>query len=161
MRSEIPDTVRDYLTSHYTMTLATCQGNRPWATTVFYVCDRSLRLYFVSDSTTRHAMEGTANPNIAVTIYAHELAWESIRGVQIEGRLGVVPMMDRLRVAALYATRFPSVGRLLLGPATETESLVASRFARATFYVVSPGRLRFIDNTLGFSHKDEYVLDEA
>lgn len=161
MPPEIPDFVRDYLTSHYTMTLATCRDDRPWAATVFYVCDQSLRLYFVSDSRTRHATEGEANPNVAVTIYAHDQAWETIRGVQIEGRLGIVSGMDRLRVAAMYAARFPSIGRLLLQPDTAQESVVASRFARATFYVVSPGRLRLIDNTRAFGHKDEYVLDEA
>jgi uncharacterized protein YhbP (UPF0306 family) len=161
MPPALPDAVRDYVRTHYTMTLATTRQDRPWAATVFYAADDDLRLYFVSDPKTRHATEGEANPNVAVTIYEHDQDWSSIRGIQIEGRLDVVAREARDAVEARYVARFPVIGRLLRAATSEAERLVGRRFAAATFYVVRPGRLRFIDNTRGFGHKDEYVIDDG
>jgi uncharacterized protein len=160
MAAEVPPAVRDYLQSHSTMTLATSGGDRPWAATVFYVCDEELRLYFVSSTQSRHSEQAAANPNVAATIYEHEQEWSSIRGVQIEGRLGVVAAADRAWVEELYARRFPAIGRILAEPADELERLIGERFRAGAFYVLSPGLLRFVDNTQGFGHTDEYVLDE-
>jgi uncharacterized protein YhbP (UPF0306 family) len=126
---------------------------------VFYVSDERLRLYFVSDPKTRHATEATRNPNVAATIYAHDQAWQSIRGIQIEGRLALVEGDARARAQELYIDRFPVMGRLIRTATTDAERLVGQRFAAATFYALAPGRLRFIDNTKGFGHKDEFVVD--
>lgn len=158
---DVPAELRRYLADHYTLTLATASEGRPWAATVFYVSDERLRLYFVSDPKTRHATEAALNPNVAATIYAHDQAWQSIRGIQIEGRLGIVERDDRRRVEDLYIERFPLVGRLIRAATSDAERLVGQRLAAATFYVLSPGRLRFIDNTRGFGHKDEYLLDAS
>jgi uncharacterized protein YhbP (UPF0306 family) len=155
----VPDTVRAYLAAHYTMTLATSLDGRPWAAAVFYACDGDLRLYFVSDPKTRHATEGTANPAVAVAIHAHDQSWQSIRGVQIEGRLAVVAPEDRSRVEGLYVARFPVIGRMVRAATSDAERLVGQRLLAATFYAVTPLRLRFIDNTRGFGHRDEFVLD--
>jgi uncharacterized protein YhbP (UPF0306 family) len=125
---------------------------------VFYAVDESLRLYFVSDPRTRHALQGTANPNVAATIHEHDQPWEGIRGVQIEGRLAIVPATDRPRVASLYLQRFPAVDRLVNAPGTDTERLVGERFAAATFYSLSPGLVRFIDNRRGFGHREEFIV---
>jgi len=161
MVSEVPAAVRAYLSSHSTMTLATATAGRPWAAPVFYVCDDDLRLYFVSDPGTRHATQATENPNVAAAIYEHDQPWQSIRGVQIEGCLRVVPPADRPRVEALYWRRFPAIGRLLAVPANDDERLLRRRIAEARFYVLSPGIVRFVDNTLGFGHREDYVVDEA
>lgn len=159
--SDVPHELRRYLAEHYTMTLATAVDGRPWAATVFYVSDEQLRLYFVSDPKTRHASEAARNPNVAATIYAHDQAWQSIRGIQIEGRLAEVAGADRRRVQDLYVDRFPLIGRLIRAATSDAERLVGQRFAAATFYVLAPGRLRFTDNTRGFGHKDEYLLDAS
>lgn len=155
----LPETVRAYLTSHTTMTLATALDGQPWAAAVFYVCDEQSRLYFVSDPRTRHALQGTANPNVAATIHEHDQSWQTIQGVQIEGRLGVVPPEDRARIEALYIDRFPFIGRLVRAATSDIERLVGQRLMAATFYVLRPGRVRFIDNARRFGHKDEYVID--
>jgi uncharacterized protein YhbP (UPF0306 family) len=161
MASALPLAIRHYLTDHYTMTLATAVDGRPWAAAVFYACDEDLRFYFVSDPKTRHATQGSANPNVAAAIHAHDQSWQSIRGVQLEGRLGSVDAADRPRVEAIYIARFPLIGRMVRAATSDAERLVGQRLLAATFYVLRPGRLRFIDNSRGFGHKEEYVLDAA
>ena len=59
--------VTDYLESHNTMTLATCSGDAPWASTVFYASD-DLRLYFFSSPDSLQCQNLSANPNIEVTV---------------------------------------------------------------------------------------------
>jgi uncharacterized protein YhbP (UPF0306 family) len=159
MAASVPDHVRRYLAEHSTLTLATTNDGRPWAAAVFYVSDDRLRLYFASDPKTRHGREGTINPNVAVTVHEHDQAWHAIRGIQIEGRLEIVSREDRGTVEELYFTRFPVVGRLVRAATTDAERLVGQRFATATLYAVAPGRLRFIDNTRGFGHKEEFLID--
>jgi uncharacterized protein YhbP (UPF0306 family) len=95
---------------------------------------------------------------VAATIHEHDQPWDAIRGVQIEGRLAVVATADRPRVAGLYLRRFPAVERIVSAPVTETERVVGQRFAAASFYELSPGLVRFIDNRRGFGHREEFVV---
>jgi uncharacterized protein YhbP (UPF0306 family) len=161
MTSPLPESLQEYIRSHWTLTLATAHDDRPWAAAVFYVCDARMHLYFVSDPGTRHARHGAVNPNVAAAIHEHDHSWHSIRGVQIEGRLSAVPPAERRHVEALYIERFPVIGRLLRAATTDAERLVGQRFVAATFYELTPGLVRFIDNRRGFGHKDEYVVDSG
>lgn len=155
----LPAAILAYVRSHHTMTLATCAGNRPWAAAVFYACEADgASLYFVSDPGTRHCRQLAANPAAAATIHAHDENWRSIRGVQLEGRVEAVDEARRQAVVSLYLARFPELARLLDSPADEQERRVSQRFATARFYALRPTRLRFIDNSRGFGHREEFAL---
>lgn len=77
--------VRSILAENRYMTLATTDGSRPWATTVEYVADDDLQLYFVSSTTSRHGHNiGAASP-ISVSIFDSTQPSMTGRGIQIDG----------------------------------------------------------------------------
>ena len=53
MPTDLKQQILDYLHSHNTMTLATTQGDLPWAATVFFASE-DFRLYFFSAPDSRH-----------------------------------------------------------------------------------------------------------
>jgi hypothetical protein len=94
----------------------------------------------------------------AATIQADNQAWQTIRGLQIEGTALMVEGLAELAQAArTYAARFEFLRALLGGedggPATLRGPLASSRF-----YVLRPAWIRLIDNTQGFGHKEELRL---
>ena len=67
------------------MSLATCEDNTPWATSVFFVADDVFNLYFISGQSSRHSQNGATNSRVAVTINKDHSDWFTISGLQIEG----------------------------------------------------------------------------
>lgn len=152
------DDVRGYIASHNTLTLATVAEQRPWATSLFYVADSVLSLYFISDATTRHVMEAIKNPDVALTITEHNQQWQSIMGLQIEGTLSLVDNADRERVEKLYSQKFPFIEAILQAGDSSEERNLRDRFLASSFYVVKPHFIRFIDNNKGFGFKQEFNI---
>jgi uncharacterized protein YhbP (UPF0306 family) len=95
--------VLDYLASHNTMTLATCDAAVPWAATVFYSSD-DLKLYFFSSPESRHCLNLTGNPRVAATIQEDYKDWRLIKGIQLEGRVELVDsVIEKAKAIAVYA----------------------------------------------------------
>lgn len=61
MNDSRPARLLAYITAHNTLTLATEQNGRPWASSLFYAND-GFTLYFVSDPDTQHAKNLKGNP---------------------------------------------------------------------------------------------------
>lgn len=81
----VEQVIRDYLPDVMHMSLATCQGDKPWVCEVHFVYDDHLNLYFRSLPTRRHSQEITANPNVAGNIVRQHTVDEYPRGVYFEG----------------------------------------------------------------------------
>lgn len=159
MSGTVPEHIRHFIQSHFTLTLATAEGDQPWATALYYVSDADLNLYFVSDPGTRHVREGLRIGAVAVAIQGAHQSWATIRGVQLQGRLEEVAPGDRKRVEALYFARFTDVGMLVRSPADAVQSRIAEKFGSSAFYRVAPQRLRYIDNARGFGKPEEIDLE--
>lgn len=155
---QVPDHVRQYLAAHNTMSLATCDGTRPWAASVFYASDNDLNLYFVSDVQTRHCLDLASNGLVAATINDDCDDWNRITGLQITGEAKPVPANDRARVETLYLEKFSAIRELIQSPKTDREKIIAGRLRDAKFYCITPDWLRLINNTETFGHKEEYTL---
>lgn len=158
MMRALPEHVRHFLQSHFTLTLATAAGGLPWAAAVYYVCDDDLNLQFISDPAARHVREGLATGQVAVAIHGAHQPWPTIRGVQIAGRLEQVAGDARAVSERLYLARFTDLGMLLKAPAGEGANPVARKFRESMFYRIQPLRVRYIDNTRGFGKPEEYGL---
>lgn len=158
MSGALPDHVRHFLQSHFTLTLATAAGAVPWAAAVYYVCDDDLNLCFISDPDARHVREGLASGQVAAAIHGAHQPWASIRGVQLAGRLEQVADSSRAGIERLYLARFTDVGLLLQAPAGDGAGTIARRFRESAFFRIAPVRLRYIDNTRGFGRPEEYEL---
>ena len=158
MRVLVPDAVRHFIQSHYTLTLATAEGDQPWASALYYVSDGDLNLYFISDPQSRHVREGLRSGAVAVAIHGAHQPWGTIRGIQIQGRLAAVAPGDRKPVKLLYFARFTDVAYMIRSPADATQSRIAEKFGSSVFYRITPLRLRYIDNSRGFGKPEEIDL---
>lgn len=75
-----------YLQSQHLMAIATV-GDASWVSTVFFVADEALNLYFVSDPSSNHGRHIAKNPQIAVAIFdSHQQVSDQKIGVQMKGR---------------------------------------------------------------------------
>ncbi|HVO94298.1 MAG TPA: pyridoxamine 5'-phosphate oxidase family protein [Terriglobales bacterium] len=148
--------VIEYLESHNTMTLATCAGEMPWASTVFYASD-DLRLYFFSSPDSRHCQNLTGNPRVAVTIQEDYKDWRKIKGIQLEGKVCLVDgLTSKAKALAIYARKYPAVLKLFTDPAS---GIYHKAFLKVKFYRVSPERLFYIDNEQGFGKRQELAVE--
>jgi uncharacterized protein len=161
MQVSVSAQVREYITSHDTLTLASTYKGQAWATPLFYQVDPDLRFYFISDPATRHIENAIINPCVALSIFEQKQAWQEIQGVQIEGHLARVSDENRKHVETLYCEKFPFIKNLLQVDDNDDARQVKERFLASDFYVVTPGFVRFIDNKRGFGFKEEYYLNIA
>jgi uncharacterized protein YhbP (UPF0306 family) len=137
-----------FLAAHSTLTLATVgPGGRPMAASLFFATGPDLRLYWVSGPSSRHSQNVTRQPAVAVTVHNETWSWTAIAGVQLEGQALVVPAGPDWQAARnLYLAKFPFVAEF------------QAELSRSDFYVFSPSWMRWIDNALGFGHKEEIGL---
>jgi uncharacterized protein len=130
-----------YMHDHITMTLATARDGQPRAATVFYAND-GFDLYFISDPDSIHSQDLLANSRVSVAISQDYAGWQAIQGIQLSGRAEVLE--DATRAGEVYAAKFPFVAGF---PA-----------AAITYWKITAGWVRLVDNTIGFAHKDEIEL---
>lgn len=158
MNSEIHHAIQQLLETHNTMTLATCEHDQPWATSVFYASDAELNLYFVSDSRTRHGRHLTANQWAAGAINPDCANWSEICGVQFEGQVTELDGVARVTALGCYLAKFSQIKTLFEQPRDNNEETIAARLLAATLYKLSPNWIRLIDNQRYFGYKAELIL---
>jgi uncharacterized protein len=155
MSDDLKQQVLDYFHTHNTMTLATCAGDVPWASTVFYASEE-LKLYFFSGQQARHCQNLAANSQVAVTIQEDYKDWRRIKGIQLEGKgLPVDSVIDKAKAMAVYARKFPEVIKLFTTPGS---GAFYQAFLKVKFYCVVPEKIFYIDNEQGFGKRQELEL---
>jgi hypothetical protein len=147
---------RQFLNEISTLTLATSDGNVPWAATVFFAADSKFNLYFVSDHRTRHGRDMVGNPKVAATINPDCDNWHDVAGLQIHGTVSVVDGVERVKALAIYLKKFPQIDALFARPEGEHEETIAARLKAANFYRITPEMIRVIDNEQGFGYREEF-----
>ena len=147
-----------FMDKHNTLTLATYSDGKPWAATVFFVSDKNLSLYFVSDHRTRHGRDMQKNARVVATVNPDCDNWHDVRGLQIDGTASIVTGLARAKALALYLAKFPQIDALFASPKGEHEETIAERLKATNIYRINPGWIRFIDNSKGFGRAEEYQL---
>jgi uncharacterized protein YhbP (UPF0306 family) len=149
-----------FLAAHNTMTLATLgPDGAPQAAAVFFAADDDLNLYFLSSPNSRHSQNLSRQPRVAATVHADGQAWQAIQGLQIEGIARQVEgPRSTAHAARVYAGRFAFLKGLLDGGAADGPLALRGPVASSRFYVLQPTWIRFIDNTRGFGHREEYGM---
>lgn len=161
MSDEIRQVIRQLLEEHSTITLATTDGESPWATAVFFASDTELNLYFVSDRRTRHGSNLAASARVAGAISTECKTWNEIRGLQLEGKVTVLEGLARLSALKVYLSKFPDVSSLMERPRDKNEETIATRLREARIYRLLPEWIRLIDNSRGFGFKEEITLRDT
>ena len=148
-REGIRQTALAYLESHRVMTLSTIGGQGPWAAAVFYA-SQGFDLYFLSAEQTRHIQNLMMNPHAAATIQEEYEDWPDIKGIQLEGIVRKLSGTDRREAMALYQGKYPFI--------VSAGAQIQTALNRVSWFKLKPDRLYFIDNSLGFGHRDEVDL---
>ncbi len=133
MNMKLKKMIMDYLDECKLMTIATVNGNKPWAATVWYVHGKDFSLYFLSRRGRRHSLELKNNPNAAGTITKPHMkgSGEKVRGLQFEGIAKEASGKTLRRAQKLYLAKCPKAQKI------PVERLEDPKFI-ATFYVVRP-----------------------
>ncbi len=150
--------VRELLTGHSTITLATVHEGHSWAAAVFYASDADPNLYFVSDLKTRHGRDLHHDARVTGAVNHDVSTWGEVIGLQIEGRAVVLEGEARLKALDIYLEKFPDVQRLFDKPRDANERVIAERLQRAPFWRLTPSWIRLIDSTKGFGWKWETAI---
>jgi len=142
--------VRTFLAERNTLTLATLgPDGDPQAADLYYAETDDLALYFVSIPGSRHAANIVRYPRVAVTIHADTSRWRDIRGVQLEGSCALVTGAQRAGAWARYTAKFPFV---------LADAALSRALQKVSLYHITPRWLRWIDNTAGLGHNQEWIM---
>ena len=149
--------ILDYLKDHNTVSLATEKDGIPHAATVFYA-SIGFKLYFLSSPTSRHGENLSLNPKASATINEDYSDWLLIKGIQMEGRVECVGgIVENGRIAKAYVKKFPAVADFLFSP-RKLGRAIADKVAKVRFYRLTPSKIYFIDNEIGFGQREELIL---
>jgi 4-hydroxy-3-polyprenylbenzoate decarboxylase len=145
-----------FLAAQTTVTLATTNADgSPHTCDVFYAQDDDLALYFLSDPKTQHIQNMMRSPRVSATVHGASGGWENIRGAQIVGdaaRVGDVS--ERVRAFGLYVAKYPFVRQWL--SSADALGQAIKEIGTVEIYKIMPRWTRWIDNTQGFGHKEEW-----
>jgi uncharacterized protein YhbP (UPF0306 family) len=148
--------VLDYLARHAVLTLATCGPNGAAAAAVFYAA-RGLDLFFLSAPGTLHCRNIAADPRVAVTIQDSGEDWARIQGLQLHATTHELHGAAAQAAQQTYMERFPAVfSAAAAAPATG----LAAALKKIAWFQLTVTRIRYIDNTAGFAHADEWSRDD-
>jgi uncharacterized protein YhbP (UPF0306 family) len=151
--SEVAERIIRFLDANHVMSLATTGSLGPHAASLFYARD-GFGVVWVSDSNSRHSRELEADARVSATIAPDTSDYALIRGVQIHGAAHrIVDPDERRRLLALLAQRYSFLARPKDAPAK-----MAAALESAAVYRLEPARVVFVDNSLGFGHKDTLVM---
>jgi uncharacterized protein len=152
-RTELRAKLLAYLGRHNVATLATQGPNGPWASAVFYVND-GLTLYFLSAPPAQHSRNLEGDPRVAATVQEDYTEWRHIKGIQLVGKVSRLGAAESLRAAARYARKFSFTD------ACQTPDVIATAMKKIAWYGLEPTCLYFIDNSIGFGHRDRFDVDD-
>lgn len=145
----LPPSVVVYLAQHKVMTLATHGPEGPWAAAVFYAEDKD-GLIFISKPSSRHGRDLTAENHCAATIQSEVDDWRAIRGIQLQGSVELLADHALAGAQRRYSEKFP-----FARPEGAANALLTA-LAKVRWYRLHVQRLWFIDNALGFGHRQSF-----
>ena len=140
-----------------TMTLATSGGDEAWAAPVYYTYRKS-RFFFFSDPSARHIQESMKSGQAAAAIYADSASWEGIRGVQMSGKIELVPAgLEAVDAIRIYLKKFSFTKEFFMGGQSIDLDAFTKRF-RVKLYRLTPKLLYYMDNSIRFGFREEVQL---
>lgn len=106
MKPSVESLIKMYLKEARFMQIATVFGNQPWSCTVYYASDERMHLYWISVPSTRHSIEISLNPNVAVSIPV-KFDNLTVIGIQLLGHAALVEESLQIKKGVtLYSDKF-------------------------------------------------------
>lgn len=129
--------ITEFISKHHVLTLATSDGNIPWACHCFYAYMKNENwLVFTSDYQTRHIKEVEKNPNVSGGIVLETSVVSRVQGVQFSGLMRLPSEGEKGKVTRAYLARFPFAVLMT-----------------TNLWIVEIHFLKMTDNRLGFGKK--------
>jgi uncharacterized protein len=149
-----------YMDSLTTMTLACCTDGRPWAASVYYA-GIGLDLVFFSSPTSIHSRAFMENPAASACIHGYYDKWQDIKGLQIEGEVGLVSGTSaKAEALSVYFRKYPFAGQLLSDPWTMSKELV-KKASTVEMYVLKSSSILYLDNREDFGKRWKLTVKDG
>ncbi|WP_328322574.1 pyridoxamine 5'-phosphate oxidase family protein [Kribbella sp. NBC_00382] len=104
------DTARRIIDANHYLTLATAdRDGRPWASPVYFTPDGGTDIYWVSRPDSRHSLNLTARPEVAIVIYDSQRPVFTAEAVYLTAHAEQVPDSDLIRCTPTYRSRLPDL----------------------------------------------------
>ncbi len=146
MAEELKDKIREYLSNHYYLNLATVspQG-RPMAHTMAYVSE-GIVVYMATNKNTRKVQNITQNPFVAYTVDEDDPDWFNIQALQIEGKASIITNENELREAGeILVAKFPVAADMPPDP----DSIMIK---------IEPEVIYYLDYSVKFGYREQVSL---
>jgi uncharacterized protein YhbP (UPF0306 family) len=155
--AELRRLAADLIESQSTMTLATAKAREAWAAPVYFVYSDT-SFYFFSDPASRHIQESQASGQASSAISAKASSWVEIRGIQMSGRIELVPAgFEAIEAVKAYSKKFPFVKDFFSSGQLLDPAAFAKRF-RVKLYRFKPDLIYYLDNGIRFGFREEITL---
>lgn len=138
-----------------TMTLATADGDTPWAAPVYYVYVDAGFCFF-SDPDSRHVREAAGAEHCAAAIFAEGGSWQQLQGLQMSGKVSRI-RTGAVRILSAYLKKFPMAKTLAPDGIQGDLQLFADRF-HVRLYRFSARQVLYMDNSVRFGYRKEIPL---
>ncbi len=146
--------VKNLILNNQTMTLATASKNQAWAAPVFYV-NKGACFYFFSNPNSRHIGEALASGQAACSIYAQDDSWQNLMGLQMSGKILIVPGgMEASKAILAYVIKFPFV-KTFFSSIRDIGLNDFSSKLHAKLYSFTPESIFFMNNSVQFGFREE------
>jgi len=134
---ELTPAIKEFITEHHILTLATSNNNMPYCCTCFYVFNKTQNYFIItSDKKTRHIQEISIQPFVSWSIALETSMVGKLQGLQFTGFIKEVDKADLRQEKYCYIKRFP------IASLTELQ-----------LWRMDPDFIKFTDNRLGFGKK--------
>ena len=146
MTEEPKDKIREYLSNHYYLNLATVspQG-RPMAHTMAYVSE-GIVVYIATNKNTRKVQNIMQNPYVAYTVDEDDPDWFDIQALQIEGKASIITDEGELREAGeILVAKFPVAADMPPDP----DSIMIK---------IEPEVIYYLDYSIEFGYREQVNL---
>ncbi len=139
------------------MTLSTCADDLPWSAPVYYLFHKE-KFYFFSSPESKHILQTQQNNRAAASIFASSDDWQSIRGIQMPGKIArVQKTRPALSVITRYLARYPFTKDFFLAAGPVTLESFKINF-NACLYCFIPDHLLYLDNKTHFGSREKILL---
>ena len=157
--SRIMAKARNLIKQGQSMTLATAADDHPWAAPVYYANHRD-GFYFFSSPKSRHIKESLASGTAASAIYMENEPWQNFTGLQMAGKISIVPAgAEASKAVFAYTIKFPLIKTFFAGIKEIGLNDFSKQF-HATLYCFKPDFIFFMDNSVAFGFREALSKDQ-
>jgi nitroimidazol reductase NimA-like FMN-containing flavoprotein (pyridoxamine 5'-phosphate oxidase superfamily) len=121
-------------------------GDEPSAHTVYYIND-GMNIYFESDHDSKKLHILRTNPKISLTIDEDYDDWRHIKGIQLYGRVQILPESHNTKLNEAFLSKYPHIDEFGGIP------------PHHLFVKIIPEKVYWMDFTKKFGHRTVYYAD--